>query len=254
MERGFDPRIRSPFNMIISGPSQSGKSTFVANLLKYRNRLFKRPPKKIVMCYGSTWQSPLFDNLRRDYGVHFIQGLPTVPIEKLFPPKDRPGLLILDDLMSQVKNSDEVCDLFTKGTHHNDTSCIYIAQNPFPGGKYGRTMSVNSHYNVLMKNPRDKVGVRTFLSQGYPKRSAEAFKAYQDATNERDYGYLFVDQHPLTPEAVRLQSRIIPGEGGPVVHIFSDDELPQHLMPTTATRAGRVGDMAPKKRKMSRDF
>ena len=49
MERGFDPRIRSPFNMIISGPSQSGKSTFVANLLKYHNRMFKRPPKKIVM-------------------------------------------------------------------------------------------------------------------------------------------------------------------------------------------------------------
>ena len=172
-----------------------------------------------------------------------------MPIEKLFPPKDRPGLLILDDLISQVKNSDEVCDLFTKGTHHNDTSCIYIAQNPFPGGKYGRTMSVNSHYNVLMKNPRDKVGVRTFLSQGYP----EAFKAYQDATNERDYGYLFVDQHPLTPEAVRLQSRIIPGEGGPVVHVFSDDELPQHLV-SPPTRAGRVGDMARKKRKMPRDF
>ena len=63
----------------------------------------------------------------------------------------------------------------------------------------------------------------------------------------RDYGYLFVDQHPLTPEAVRLQSRIIPGEGGPVVHVFSDDELPQHLV-SSATGAGRVGNMARKKR------
>ena len=65
-----------------------------------------------------------------------MKGLPEQDVATLFPKHQRPGLLILDDLMNNVKDSDDIVQLFTKGTHRCDVCAIYIAQNPFPGGKH----------------------------------------------------------------------------------------------------------------------
>ena len=62
-------------------------------------------------------------------------------------------LVILDDLMSEA--DDRVTKLFTKGSHHRNISVMFIVQNLFGKNKEQRTISLNSHYLVVFKNPRD---------------------------------------------------------------------------------------------------
>jgi len=65
----------------------------------------------------------------------------------------QPTMLVIDDLMSETNQL--MADIFTKRSHHHDISVIYMTQNVFDKNKYARTISLNVHYLVLFKNPRD---------------------------------------------------------------------------------------------------
>jgi len=56
----------------------------------------------------------------------------------------RPRLVILDDLLNVVY-SKQVCDLFTRGSHHRNMSVILITQNLFHQCRYCRDISLNGH-------------------------------------------------------------------------------------------------------------
>ena len=142
-------------------------------------------------------------------GIHFHKGIPS-NIQALFPQDQRAGILVLDDLMRDCSEDQHVVDLFTRGSHHNDVTCIYLTQNLFPPGKYARTILLNSHYVVAFKNPRDAVGVRNLAQQPYPGRVGFVMDCFQDATSE-PYGYLLFDLHPSSPDALRLRTNVLQG-------------------------------------------
>lgn len=57
---------------------------------------------------------------------------------------------------------DRVTRLCTKHSHHRNLSVMYIVQNPVrKKNKEQGTISLNSHYTVLFKNPRDAVQILT---------------------------------------------------------------------------------------------
>ena len=62
----------------------------------------------------------------------------------------KPCLIILDDLLDVV-DSKEVCNLFTKGSHHRNISVILITQNLFHQGQFCRDISQNAMYLVFLK-------------------------------------------------------------------------------------------------------
>jgi hypothetical protein len=72
-------------------------------------------------------------------------------------------------------------------------------------------MSLNSHYLVLFKNPRDATQFNTLARQMYPNNWKFAIEAYRDA-KEHPYGYLLVDLKPETDERLRLRTHIFPDE------------------------------------------
>ena len=102
-------------------------------------------------------------------------------------------------------------NLFTKGSHHRNLSVIYIVQNLFHQGKGNRSISLNSHYLVLFKNPRDKLQILTLAKEMYPSETAWFIKEYEEAVR-RPYGHLFVDLKPTTPDRCRLPTNVLPGE------------------------------------------
>ena len=100
--------IRHPSSVIVAGPSGSGKSELVEQLLKEKT-IFEKPPRKIIYCYDR-WQ-PRFDRMKY---CKFVKGIPVEgSLQKWFKPQDN-GLLILDDLMAESGNDKRVLDLFTK--------------------------------------------------------------------------------------------------------------------------------------------
>ena len=138
-------------------------------------------------------------------GVNVVQGLPE--LDMLDPGEKH--LIIIDDQMDDVDQ--RVSDLFTKYSHHKNLSVMLIVQNLFNKNKYHRTISLNTHYMVLFKNPRDQSQMRTLAQQMYPHNMKRFVEAYEFATS-RPHGYLLVDLKQTTPELLRLRSRIFPGE------------------------------------------
>ena len=202
----MDVRFETPANFYICGQSQCGKSFLVRSMLLHRDELFNPVPSKIVYCYGE-YQSAFDDLMQKIPNISFVQGFP----ENLYDMLSTNSLVIVDDLMSQCSQNQSMSDLFTKGSHHRGVSVLYLTQNLFPPGKQSRTISLNSHYMIVFKNPRDSLGISILACQMYPNKTNFLLESFQDAT-KNPYGYLLMDLHQLTPKNMRLRTNILPGE------------------------------------------
>jgi len=154
-----------------------------------------------VWYYGSH-QPDLFRELGDK--VEFIEGIPNTELLD-----GRRTLLIIDDLMSETDG--RITKLFTKGSHHMNTSVVYISQNLYNKNKENRTISLNTHYLVLFKNPRDAGQISHLARQIFPDRVKYFREAYADATSH-PYGYLLIDLKTTTPDDLRLRTAIFPGD------------------------------------------
>lgn len=206
----FDPRLKGPFSCIISGPSGCGKSHLVDRFLSDVENLVTPPVTKIFYHYGQ-WQ-PLFEKMQKDYGVEFREGLPSREDivggdEDKSTDHPRPHtLLILDDLMSS-SNQQVVADIFTKYSHHWNMSVIYITQNLFQKSPEFRTMSLNAHYMVIFKNPRDMGQINVLSRQVFPSK-ATALSSIFSHELKRPHSYLLLDFKQSTPDDLRIRSSL----------------------------------------------
>ena len=200
--------LRHPFTMIAAGPTSCGKTTWVKNLLE--SHMIKPRPTRIVYFY-KRWQTLYDDMLESVPNIEFVQGI--------FRDTDfdtsQPTLLIMDDQMREGTQSGDVCDLFTEGSHHRNVSVICMLQNLYYKGKENRTMSLNSSYLVMFKNPRDQQQVAVLARQMYPNRPQHFMAEYERATR-KPYGYLFVDLKQDTPDDQRLKTDLFEPPCDPV--------------------------------------
>ena len=74
-----------------------------------------------------------------------------------------------------------------------------------------RTISLNSHYLLILKNPRDKSQIINLSRQLYPTNMKFLQRVYQDATS-KPYGYILLDLTPDTPEELRCRTLITPDD------------------------------------------
>jgi hypothetical protein len=198
-------KFKHPFTCIIAGPTQSGKTHFTLNLLNSLEEMVNPRPTQIIWCYGE-YQDKLED---LPSSVQLSEGLAGLELVD----KNENNLVILDDLMEVAGNTSEVSELFTKGSHHRNLSVILIVQNLFHQGKMMRTMSLNSHYMVLFKNPRDAGQIRSLATQLFPGQNKFLVDAYKQATNQ-PHGYLLLDLTQSTADNRRVLSNILPFEEG----------------------------------------
>ena len=202
----FKMKLIHPSNILISGPTGSGKTQFVSRLLRTRN--LEPFPSRILYLY-TEWQQGYEELLERLPEITFQRGFPDKLIDTFSANQN--NLLILDDQMSKAGDTKDLADLFTKGSHHRNLTIIYIVQNLFDKSKSMRTASLNSQYLVLFKSPRDKTIVQHLGNQMYPKNTKFLVDAFEDAT-QVPYGYLLLDLRQDTPEDMRVRSNILPGE------------------------------------------
>lgn len=200
-------KFKANSNIIVTGQSHAGKSTFVFSLLKHLE-LFESDIKHILYVFG-IWQ-PLFEQMETVVNsITFHQGIPDKNILERFSNEHGSILLVLDDVMGQGTNNVELMNLFTTYSHHMGITVIFLLQNIFPPGTNMRTISLNAHYIILFKNPRDERQVGTLGSQIFPNQSKYFMDAYKKAT-ELPYSYLCVTLYPGTSERYRLSSNIFP--------------------------------------------
>ena len=200
--------FKGPFRCVVAGASGSGKSSLMVNILKHHLSLIEPELKGIVWCY-SEWQtgyeSLLEHNNTKDL-IHFVKGPPS---NDMFNVKAGHTLIVIDDQMNTIVGR-EYEEMFTKKSHHTNTSIIHLVQNIFL--KSMRTMSLNSDYLILFKNPRDMSQIRHLASQMYPGNSKFLVAAYTEATHEHPHTYLAIDLTQSASNRGRVRTNILPGQ------------------------------------------
>ena len=191
----LETHMKHPFTGIVAGPTGCGKSSWIKQLLTNLRKIIPRP-EKIYWCY-SEWQH-LYETID---DVEFVDGL--LNVDSL--DKKIRNLVIIDDLMDEKDES--VKKLFTKTSHHRNTSVLYITQNIFEQHRDSRTISLNSQYMVAFKNPRDPSQIKHLAGQMFPANSSYMLDAFLKATT-KEYGYLFIDLTQTTSDNYRLRTSV----------------------------------------------
>jgi energy-coupling factor transporter ATP-binding protein EcfA2 len=223
---------------VVTGPTQSGKSTLVCKLINRRNELFYPPVERVIWCYGQ--QPPpaaaaasassqdsihggppraapaetlleLDGNNSNSDGLEYVQGLPDIDNytdvvnDQSAPPH---VLVVLDDLMNESSKSTDILDMFTRKNHHQNISCILILQNFFH--KNLRSLTLNSKYIVVLKNPRESSIMSVLGRQmNSGKRNLCLEQAYSDCC-KTPHGYVVLDLSQTCDDSLRIRSSLFP--------------------------------------------
>ena len=133
-----DYQIQTPFRMLISGSSGTGKTTFIENLL-----LSERIPKfsTIYYCYPFELGDPPVDwDKKLPFNVEFITDLPDL---KFFDTVESHSLLVLDDLWAETCKSLDLVKAFKVFSRKKNVSIIVVSQSYFSGSHEGREIRNN---------------------------------------------------------------------------------------------------------------
>ena len=195
-------KLRHPFTMMVAACTGGGKTWFVKDLPENREQCISPTPQQIIWIYGQ-WQ-PLYAEMQRIIpGMEFVKGIPANIEDEQFLNPAIQNLIVIDDLMSEASNDKQICDLFTKGSHHRNLSVICLVQNLYYQWKESRTMSLNSQYLVVFNNPRDQQQITVLARQMYPGQSEKFLNTNRMATS-KPFGYLLIDLKPDTSNDKRL--------------------------------------------------
>lgn len=209
----YNTQFQCPFSAIISGPSNTGKSTLLFNILQCQDYLFSEKPEKVFLFYKKhqfIYNEMLKLNLV-DELIEVEDGMISEDefLKLVSPYKNSAGSLCLfDDCLEDINETNS--KIFTKISHHEKCNVVFLTQNLFADNKHYRVMSRNATYIIIMKNPRDVSQVKIFANQMGVGENL-LIDAYKTAT-KKAYSYLMIDLHPTTPEHIRLRTNIFPNE------------------------------------------
>jgi len=99
---------------------------------------------------------------------------------------------------------------------------------------------LNAHYEVALKNVRDKKQFMYLAKQMYPEDSLGLYNANLDAT-QRTHGYLMLHLTQDTDDGLRFRTNIFPEDYPPVVYYDIGDEACEDELPRPSrTEDGRT--------------
>ena len=188
---------------MIAGPSSCGKSFLLEQIISRWQEVLDHKPTKIYICHAH--DQPIYERIKQvaPCPVELIQSLPS-------DLKTEPGsLLIIDDLVAECPK--QIKDWFVRLSHHSLVDTCLLSQNLFERNKEYRTTSLNSHYIILFKNPRDSSQISHFAKQFSPTNIHFVINCFQDST-KIPHSYILFDLKQSTLNLFRIRSSIFPSE------------------------------------------
>lgn len=234
-----DLRFRTPCTFLLAGPSQCGKTSFLLNVLRSRHEMFDVAPDHVIYFYNRA--QPIFKKFK-DLVAKWINALPTADVlnEMTLPQADGRGtIVVIDDFMQQI-NAD-ISTLFTVLCHANRATVFLLTQNIFASNPAFRTISLNTTYMAIFKNPRDSAQINHLakqLSPGNPRWVVDAFRACTQSA----YSYMLVDNHQKTDESIRVRSNVLQSEW-PMIAYMPKGYTPSHATDSELNMAAASTDV-----------
>lgn len=194
-------QVQCPFRMVVAGPSMSGKTHLVQEMLRQREYMFTPNPPAAVYWFYAMEDS--VKQAREEFeDITFIKDLPSDQWVTETIDSDKGALFIIDDLMgdatgagkSKMATRELVSNLFTKGSHHKKVSIIFTVQSVFRG-QYMRELSLNATQTVAFNNNRDMTHLRSLGAQLFPPGhdGAPFISACMLKIKKDDHGYLWIE-------------------------------------------------------------
>ena len=123
--------FRHKFSLLVVGPTQSGKTHFVQQILE-NNRIVQKSIR--IFWYYNQWQE-CYEKMKTSLGksIRFEKGVPELSEDLCEINARYNNIIILDDLMAEATDSPVVSRLFTQGRHRN-ASVSYCCKTCFLRG------------------------------------------------------------------------------------------------------------------------
>jgi len=220
-------RMQVPFAMSISGPQQSGKSEFILQLIKHKEKLFTSKFVRIIYCQPELLghsNNEFFNQLKCFFPqVELNFGLPNISKLNL-DTNSLPKLVIIDDLMMELLDSPSMVDFLSIQVHHFNISTIFTLQNYYAPSKFGKTIMRNVNYNVYFYNRLDLRELRNISCQIVPNcplfMQSNFNFLHKKFPNDPSH-YVLVDGHFRNKlPSLFVRSHIFPQENGEIKPIF----------------------------------
>ena len=201
--------------LFTTGPSQSGKSTLILDLLKHRNELFTTSFSRVIYFVPSNNLEAHQDFIQKLKSVY-----PHIEIQTDLPKmSDIKGdklskLFIMDDLMNIVFNHPLMEETFSQNSHHQNLSIIFTTQNYFASSK-NRTIIRQTNYKIIFNDPSDKTLMRNIscqISGLMPQFLSKCFKTLEDFYPKDNFSYILIDSNAMSSlKKFQVRTKIIPG-------------------------------------------
>lgn len=186
------------------GPTGTGKSQFVYELIRRRHELFSEPVNKLVWVYADF--QPLFRKLQlEEPNIIFTNSLHN--LKSLVEPN---SILVIDDQFQALNKAEEcqiIKDYYLVHSHHQKVSTIGIFQTAFHRSM--REISLNSQVLILFDFIRDRTVITNIARQVCPGQAKFLQSAY-DHCVKKDWGYIVLDFHPRHKRFCFVRSSIFP--------------------------------------------
>jgi len=186
-----------PYNMIINGGTNTGKTNLVMNII-YKFATFDKlwfyskhlhQPKMVML-------KEFFDKVEEKTEQQLLHTGST--IEEIVPVDDLDSsiqnLVVFDDFVLE-KDFTPITNYYIRGRHSN-CSCIFLSQ---AYTKIPRGIRINTHYYCFFKIPnRREVGI-LYGEVGYSLTKPEFIRRFKKATNDK-YSFFFIDAKTKIPQ------------------------------------------------------
>jgi ABC-type iron transport system FetAB ATPase subunit len=197
----IDARFKTNFTMVISGPSLSGKSTLIKNILINADRLIDAKIDYVVIFTGSQ-DYTLRSIANPSFTVSFVEGLPDNFDEYILPNKR--GIFVIDDLETKASQNEAVLEVFSVKCHHENVSIILVLQNLFNRGSKRIGFLRNCHYLILFQNPIDQSVNFIVASRLNPVKRKKVLNLIFSVLEK--HRYILLDGRQDTPVAARFRT------------------------------------------------
>ena len=231
-------KVAKNFRCLLIGSSESGKSTWIASMIRNKRFIFQNPGySKFIYC------SPNLGESASSYDLEYQKSLEAAaqPSEIMFlnhivtqdelleTAEFTSGrlLLIIDDFSQEVFSTDLVYQLFTRlSSHRQIDTCISVHQGSATKspGKWYSLIFQNCNYLVLFRNIANKAAIGEISKRMFPYCKNFLQRCLTEATTIcGPYAYIAVDASLKNP---------LNNTYGVRANVFEENNLPVLLFKT----------------------
>ena len=217
-------KVAGSLRCLLIGASQSGKSTFIKNMVRYRHLLFRNVHQKIIYISPNLKESVYLGNeekfvtemrqLSQDTPIDFFSEIPKIEdLAGLINGPEGKILIFFDDFQSELWDSPAICSAYTRLSSHQGLDLVATSHTGFSKGRFYSTVFKQCNLIILFRTLSDRslnTYMNTKIFPGKPGVINACFDAVLDMCGPFSYLAFGFDISNILHHRFPIMSRLLP--------------------------------------------